>query len=238
VLAEAELQGNPAAHPGRFVATSVSDTGTGMSREVVARAFEPFFTTKAPGAGSGLGLSHVYGLVSQLGGIATLRSELGVGTTVTLYLPVALDAPPPPQEAVRTGGLAQVATRVLVVDDKPEIRQLAGTILRRAGYEVETAPGGAEALMLFESRERFDLIVSDVVMQGGLDGVALVRKLRADHPGLAALLVTGYAPDAAALEASGVPILAKPFTRQAMLSAVEGALSGAAQLSPAGPGRA
>jgi signal transduction histidine kinase/ActR/RegA family two-component response regulator len=238
VLAEAELQGNPAAHPGRFVATSVSDTGTGMSREVVARAFEPFFTTKSPGSGSGLGLSHVYGLVSQLGGIATLRSELGFGTTVTLYLPVAAEAPPAAPDPSRQDGPARAATRVLVVDDKPEIRQLAGTILRRAGYEVETAPGGAEALMLFEGGARFDLVVSDVVMQGGLDGVSLVRRLRAEHPGLAALLVTGYAPDSAALGASGAGVLAKPFTRQALLSAVEGALAGAGQLSPAGPGRA
>ncbi len=236
VLTEAELAANPTARPGRFVATSVSDTGVGMSAEVAARAFEPFFTTKAPGAGSGLGLSHVFGLVCQLGGLATLGSKLGLGTTVTLYLPIAADPPQAGADAPQPDAAKPRAHRILLVDDNPDIRQLAVTMLRRAGYEIESAPGSAEALELF-GRGRFDIVVSDVVMQGAMDGVELVRKLRAANPGLSALLVTGYAPDVGALGASGAAVLMKPFTRQALVSAVQAALSSASPVTAPFPMR-
>ncbi len=230
------------ARPGRFVAVSVADNGTGMSSEVVARAFEPFFTTKAPGAGSGLGLSHVFGLVSQLEGHVALRSGLGQGTTITLHLP-AVDLPQALPAAERSP-LARPTVppgvgerrRILVVDDRAEIRQLTRTILSRGGYAVEVAGDGAEAIAQWERGPRFDLLLTDVVLGGGGDGLALLRRFRESDPGLPGLLMTGYAPDVTALDAAGAAVLAKPFSRDALLGAVRTALeSGAVTATGRGP---
>jgi two-component system NtrC family sensor kinase len=247
-LDAAAVAANPDAKPGHYVATAVSDTGSGMSPEVLARAFDPFFTTKAPGSGSGLGLSHVFGLVTQLGGIVTLSSELGEGTTITLHLP-ARDAPPdeaprapedtatsPPMPPARQVGRPR---RVLVVDDKPDIRQLAKAMLTRAGLDVTVAAGSAEAIAAMGGGDRFDLLLTDVVMSGDLDGVALAAHLRAVDPAMSILLMSGYAPDPEAIRALGASLLAKPFNRQALLSAVTSALGEAAvseaRPAPTGP---
>jgi signal transduction histidine kinase/CheY-like chemotaxis protein len=237
-LGEADVAGTNA-RPGRFVAIAVADDGRGMPPEVAAQAFEPFFTTKQAGRSSGLGLSHVEGLMAQLGGRVRLSSEPGRGTTVTLELPATeapLPAPPPgtiaaravpPPPAARAVPPPPAAAlgrpRILVVDDEPEIRVLAGRVLARAGYEVTTAAGAAEAEAL-AAEGGVGLLLSDIVMPGGVDGVTLLRRLRRDAPGMPALLMSGYAPDLGALQAAGAGFLAKPFTRKALLDAVEAAL--------------
>jgi signal transduction histidine kinase len=221
----ADLAGS-GAEPGEFVSVSVTDDGAGMTAEVAAQAFEPFFTTKSAGRGSGLGLAHVEGLLVQLGGRVRLESAPGRGTTVTLDLPAtdepAAAEPPPPPEAAAAGPARR---RVLVVDDEPEIAALTRRMLAGAGYEATVAADAREALALVAAGARFDLLLSDVVMPGGPDGASLLRTLRARDPGLAAVLMSGYAPDVAALQAAGAGFLGKPFTRRALLDAVQQALA-------------
>ncbi|MBU8537344.1 hybrid sensor histidine kinase/response regulator [Falsiroseomonas tokyonensis] len=215
--------------PGRFVAISVTDNGRGMSSEIVARAFEPFFTTKTGRPASGLGLSHVGGLVGQLGGRVRLSSEPGTGTTVTLELPAMAATtrlPPASDEPASSLPAADVTTprRVLVVDDQPEIRALAERILIRAGYDVAVAACGAEAASRVEAGERVDVLLTDVVMPGEVNGLALLERVRCINPAVAGLLMSGYTPDTLTLNAAGAVFLPKPFTRQALLDAVKTAI--------------
>lgn len=230
------LSGNWTARPGSFVAISLTDTGIGMTGETAARAFEPFFTSKADGAGSGLGLSQVFGLMRQLDGHVVIRSAPGEGATVTLFLPaIAADAQAMPQEppvssasdtpeepppAPRPGG-----ARILVVDDQPEVRGVVETMLRSAGFFVVAVEGPAEALRVLEEDSTMDLVLSDVVMPGGMDGISLVRELRRKHPRLRMLLMSGYAPGIEALGSLEVGVVSKPFTRKTLVAAVRGALA-------------
>jgi signal transduction histidine kinase len=158
----------------RFVRIGVRDTGSGMPPEVAQRACEPFFTTKHGGGGSGLGLSQVFGLMHQLGGHVALDSAAGHGTEVTLHLPVApesAEAATPPGDAAGPPAAPPCPSgrRILVVDDQPEIRALARAMLSRAGHAVSTASGGQEALALLGAQDRFDLVLTDIVMPGDLD---------------------------------------------------------------------
>jgi signal transduction histidine kinase/CheY-like chemotaxis protein len=228
-----DLSENPAAQPGPFVAIALSDNGTGMTSETAARAFEPFFTTKAEGEGSGLGLSQVFGLMRQLRGHVTIRSALGAGTTVSLFLPAVMAgaapaaAPPhppaeptPPDPAPPTGRSA----RVLVVDDQAEIRSLVEHILTRAGFSVVLADGGDEAMRIFREDRGFDLVLSDVMMPDDVDGVSLARRLRALDPSVRLLLMSGYAPGLEQIDGLRISVVAKPFTRRKLLDAVDAVL--------------
>ena len=160
---------------GDYVCLSVSDTGSGMPPEVVARAFEPFFTTKPSGRGTGIGLASVYGFVKQSGGNATIYSELGHGTTVRLYLPRA-GADPARTGADTAKGTSEAAGEtVLVVEDNPELRTLSLDRLKRLGYRVIEADSGPAALAVLETGAKIDLIFSDVVMPGGISGYQLAR---------------------------------------------------------------
>ncbi|WP_439599127.1 ATP-binding protein [Falsiroseomonas sp.] len=218
---------------GDYVAITIKDNGAGMSEDVAARAFEPFFTTKPAGAGSGLGLSQVFGLVTQLGGRVALRSEAGESTTVTLYLPETQMSVAPPPDGVPAGGQGpgQAATapagaaRILVVEDQPEIRAMIERMLSRSAHRVRSVPGGREALALLEAGETFDLVLSDVLMPDDMDGVALARSIHALRPDLAVLLMSGYAPDGAVPDGAVKGFLRKPFTRRALQEAVEQALA-------------
>lgn len=230
------LSGNWTARPGSFVAISLTDTGIGMTGETAARAFEPFFTSKADGARSGLGLSQVFGLMRQLDGHVVIRSAPGEGATVTLFLPaIASDAhavtPQPPESregdtpegpppAPRPGG-----ARILVVDDQPEVRGVVETMLRSAGFLVVAVEGPAQALRVLEEDSTMDLVLSDVVMPGGMDGISLVRELHRKHPRLRTLLMSGYAPGIEALGSLEVGVISKPFTRKTLVAAVHGALA-------------
>ncbi|HEY0524742.1 MAG TPA: ATP-binding protein, partial [Stellaceae bacterium] len=178
--------------PGRYVAVSVEDTGEGMSPDVMARAFEPFYTTKDVGKGTGLGLSQVYGFVTQSGGHVEIDSKVGRGTTVSFYLPAvagveADDASEHSQDVKVTS----VGT-VLVVEDDPDVLQVAIETLRALGYDVLTADDGVSALQMLTRDQHIDVLFSDIVMPRGMSGVELARRARRIRPGLKVLLASGY----------------------------------------------
>ncbi len=176
--------------PGDYVAVSVGDSGDGMPPRVLERAFEPFFTTKEVGKGSGLGLSQVYGFVMQSGGHVAIKSEPGRGTTVTLYLP-AVDVPgdhPRKASAERPPPIG----KVLVVEDDPEVLDVAVETLRLLGYDVLTAADAGAALAILRREAGVDILFSDIVMPGGMDGVELARAASHLRPELRILLASGY----------------------------------------------
>ena len=208
---------------GDFVALSLIDTGTGIAPETLARVFEPFFTTKPVGKGTGLGLSQVHGFANQSGGAATVTSEMGKGTVVTIYLPRAQS------EAEQAAGDSEAAATepaqgtVLVVEDSREVADVTIALLEQLGYRVVRAENAAEALRHLEQGIAFDLMLSDIVMPGAMDGMALAHLCRERFPELPALLTSGYSQ--AALAADGqFDILRKPFEMSALENAIEQAL--------------
>jgi signal transduction histidine kinase/CheY-like chemotaxis protein len=203
------------------VLVSVHDTGTGMTPDIMERAFEPFFTTKEVGRGTGLGLSMVFGVVHQSGGAVRLRSQLGGGTTVSIYLPRAAHAPLPAAGGAESAGLhSGVGARILVVDDDASVRWVTAECLREAGYRVVEADSGRAALTLLERDDPYELVIMDNVMPG-LSGQDTVRLARRARPELKVLFLTGYA---ALREAGGDIWLQKPFKTQALAEAVLRAL--------------
>jgi signal transduction histidine kinase/CheY-like chemotaxis protein len=206
---------------GAFVAIAISDTGVGIPPEVKAKVFEPFFTTKEVGKGSGLGLSQAYGFATQSGGAIRLDSELGEGTTVTLYLP-AVEAPPPQPAALPAIVLEAVQTpgTVLVVEDDPEVAELAVQLIGDLGYDVRVAPTAHAALELLRHGGPIDLVFSDIMMPGGMNGVELGRAVRAHFPGVAILLATGYSEAGVGAEAKGFPLITKPYHSHELAAAI------------------
>jgi len=215
---------------GRYLLIGVADTGTGIPPEVLARVFEPFFTTKDVGRGSGLGLSMVYGFAKQSGGQAAISSEVGVGTTVRLLLPMASRgepaAPAPDAPAWQRRGL-----RALVVDDEPDVLATAARMLSQMGLQVTTALTAPDAAARLEGPDGFDLLFSDVRLPGPMDGVRLAALARAQTPGIGVLLTSGYTDHGAtALDGAdgclpgGTRFLAKPYTRHALHAALSALL--------------
>lgn len=204
--------------PGEYVRIAVTDTGDGMDDDTLDRAFEPFFTTKPAGEGSGLGLSMVHGFVHQSGGHVGIRSDPGAGTTVELLLPhhtEPADDQDDPEGEARTGKTVPRA-RILVVDDEDPVREYICTIVRSLGYEVEAEPRATSALARLRSGEPFDLLLSDVVMPGGMSGQQLAEAALEDRPGLPVLLVSGHAEEIAATDGQLDPrigFLRKPFRK-------------------------
>ena len=205
---------------GQYVSLSVSDTGTGMSAEVMAKAFDPFFTTKPLGQGTGLGLSMIYGFAQQSGGQARINSEIGRGTVVSLYLPrhfgenEAAEMPPDANPAPR----ARIAATVLVVDDEPTVRMLMTDVLAELGYTTLEATDGPSALRMLETNSAIDLLITDVGLPG-LNGRQVADAARALRAGLKVLFVTGYAENAVVdhghLE-PGMHVLTKPFALESL----------------------
>jgi PAS domain S-box-containing protein len=192
---------------GEFVALAVADTGSGIAPDLVDKVFDPFFTTKEVGKGSGLGLSQVHGFVHQSGGTVALNSELGRGTIVTLYLPRSHEDPAaseaePGNDEVGTG-------RVLLVEDNPEVAKATQLMLEQLGYSVRLVTDGAAALAAIDA-ERFDLVMTDIVMAGSVDGLGVATVIGQRKPDLPVLLVTGYS-DAASRVVGEFTILRKPF---------------------------
>ena len=213
---DAELHTDDADLPaGAYVRLSVADTGRGMTPDVLARAFEPFFTTKGPGKGSGLGLSAVYGFAQQSGGAARIESAPNRGTTVHLYLPQAMPAAVGERAPQPPAPLAERQATVLVVEDEEDVRQLAAEVLEEFGYQVLVAADAAAAKMLLEHNP-VDLLLSDIVMPGEMNGLDLAREARRRQKDLPILLMTGYAEalDRVAAQEPIVELLRKPFRPQ------------------------
>ena len=200
----------PEAISGAFVALSIADTGTGIEADILPRVFEPFFTTKGREHGTGLGLSQVYGFIRQSGGAVTVSSRLGEGTTITLYLPRSRAAVGQETEIRPPEEEARASETILLVEDNAEVQEVAASLLEQLGYRVCRTSDAMSALGLLAAGEPVDLVFSDIVMPGELDGLGLARRLAREYPALPVLLTTGYA--AAAIAAgSGFPILRKPY---------------------------
>jgi PAS domain S-box-containing protein len=217
---EAEVQ---EVTPGAYGVLRVSDTGIGMSEEVLARVFEPFFTTKDPGEGTGLGLASVYGTVRQSGGYVDVESEPGAGTTVLVHLPLA-DPLEPVERQQPEGELPFVPGRVLLVEDEDIVRALLTEQLEHAGHEVVAAGNAAEALDLLKVRD-FDALVTDVGLPG-INGATLADSVRTVHPELGVILISGYPGDLVGRSPSleGVQLLQKPFTSRELQQALASVL--------------
>ena len=214
---------------GHYVLIAVSDTGCGMDQIALQKAFEPFFTTKDVGKGTGLGLSQVYGFARQSGGHVRIYSEPGHGTTVKLYLPRCLDtrcvdtvAPQPENQASPRG-----SETVLLVEDHEDLLAYSAAVLRELGYRVLAAPDAAAGLALLGHEPEIDLLFTDMVLPGGVDGRQLAEEARRDRPGLKVLFTSGYARNAilrnGRLE-TGMDLLPKPFTGEALAARVRAAL--------------
>ncbi|PWC31544.1 hypothetical protein TSO221_33885 [Azospirillum sp. TSO22-1] len=226
----AYVDGHEELAPGDYVVVAVSDTGAGMSPEVLRRAFDPFFTTKAVGKGTGLGLSMVYGFMKQSGGHVNIYSEAGRGTTVRLYLP-RLHTPRAARSAAAAESTPPAAhgELVLVVEDNPDMRRVAVRQLVELGYRVEEAESGDRALARVGDGLRPDLLFTDVIMPGSLDGIELADRLRARIPGLPVLLSSGFT-ERAVLSTRvqdrpvGYTLLAKPYRKAHLAQALRRAI--------------
>ena len=214
--------------PGDYVVLAVSDTGIGIDDAVIQHVFEPFFTTKDVGKGSGLGLSMVYGFMKQSGGHARIYSEVGRGTTVRLYLPAERCTPGaadrPPVEALEGVGGPET---ILVVEDQDDVREIAVALLEDLGYRVIAAGEGQDALTILRSATDIDLLFTDIVMPGGMDGIRLAEVACHLRPGLPVVFTTGYA-EAAVLNQGDVKassnLVSKPYRRAELAVKVRQAL--------------
>jgi signal transduction histidine kinase/CheY-like chemotaxis protein len=212
---------------GDYLVIAFSDTGSGIAADVLPRVFEPYFTTKDVGEGSGLGLSQVHGFAHQSGGAIAIESELGKGTTVTLYLPAAhrprvVAASAPAEPAARASGRPAI---VLVVEDDIDVAAVAAELLRQWGFDVRLAYRAHAALDLLRKGERVDLIFTDVVMPDGMSGIELAEEVRRRFPDIPVLLATGYTAAALSAASSGLPIIAKPYRHDELRQRVDALLS-------------
>jgi PAS domain S-box-containing protein len=208
------LSGKPDGLKGEHVALQVSDSGQGMSPEVIERVFEPFFTTKSFGHGTGLGLSQVFGFAKQIGGGVEVESRPHKGATFTLYLPASRGAN---RDETRFNG-GNTLGRVLIVEDDTFVAELAAGMLAELGFESTVAHSATEALERLAGGEKPKLVFTDIVMPGGISGIELASKVRDRFPELPILLTTGYSEQVAS--AHGFPILQKPYEMGALASAV------------------
>ncbi|MFN4283464.1 MAG: PAS domain S-box protein [Alphaproteobacteria bacterium] len=219
---------NPSAAPGDYVMVAISDTGVGIAPENIDRVFDPFFTTKEFGKGTGLGLSMVYGFIKQSNGHVKIYSELGQGTTIKMYLPRAVDEPasadaPSAEGAATPGG----HERLLVVEDDALVRQSAETMLRGLGYDVTAVANGPAALDALRERPGFDLLFTDIVMPGGMNGRQLADRALEMLPGLKVLFTSGYTENAIVHHGrldAGLRFLGKPYRRQELARKIREAL--------------
>ena len=222
---------------GPFHVLRVTDTGTGMSAEVMSRLFEPFFTTKEPGRGTGLGLSTVYGIVQQSGGHITCRSAPGEGTTFVIRLPSTTELPGEVARPAEREPAAGMET-ILVIEDEAQVRELVRRILSVAGYSVLTAPTGEEGRALLKTRADVQMVITDLVLPGSVSGIDVARHTLADVRGIRLLCISGYSDElvtgASALLTSA-PFLQKPFSTQELLKKVRSVLDAPRKILPDRP---
>jgi CheY-like chemotaxis protein len=217
--------------PGEHVLLTVRDTGSGMDSETRRRLFEPFFTTKDTGKGTGLGLSTVYGIVRQSSGTILVDSSPGKGTTFSIYLPREQGpwqaAAPPP----RLQDKLQGSETILLVEDEEMVRQLAERVLREYGYTVLVASRGSEALEVSAGRsEPIEMMITDVIMPGGMNGKQLADRLQVSRPQMKVLFISGYADGSlfpGKEPEDRIELLEKPFSPQALVQRVRELLDGA-----------
>ncbi|MGO4717172.1 ATP-binding protein [Bradyrhizobium sp. 2TAF24] len=211
---------------GDFVAFRVIDSGEGMPPEVLARVFEPFFTTKPPGQGTGLGLSQVYGFAKQSGGAITIDTAPSLGTTITLVIPrvsqIAAAAALPAGDDRGMAAQPQALTaKVLLVEDSEEVAQVSREYLERLGHSVVTVTNGVDALAALSNVRGIDIVLSDIVMPGEMDGLDVARSMRTLFPGIPIILVTGYSASANAARREGFAVLRKPYNASRIAKAIE-----------------
>ena len=217
--------------PGHYVCVSITDNGSGMPPDVLAHVLDPFFTTKEEGKGTGLGLSMVYGFAKQSGGAVRLYSEEGHGTTVRLYFPIDdnVENPAPRDARVRRSFDRQGDETILIVEDRPDIAELARLFLDDQGYVTHVVHNARQALELLDTGVHVDLLYSDLIMPGGLNGVMLAREGRRRRPKLKVLLTTGYAESSIERTDAGgteFDVLSKPYNRQELTRKVRMVLDG------------
>jgi two-component system NtrC family sensor kinase len=205
---------------GEFVAIRVADTGCGIPADILPHVFEPFFTTKEVGKGTGLGLSQVYGFAKQSGGTATVTSTVGRGTVITLFLPRTQELPAPLIARMEPEAAPRRAGTVLVVEDSPEVAEVATAYFQQLGYMVKQVANAREALELLGNDPKIDLVFSDILMPGGMNGLELGHTIRRLYPAMPVLLATGYSDSARDAVQQGFVVLQKPFD----LAALERAL--------------
>jgi PAS domain S-box-containing protein len=223
ILDESFCQSQPGVRPGRYVRLAVSDTGMGMEESVRAQIFEPFFTTKQQGKGTGLGLAMVFGFIKQSGGHVTVSSELGRGSSFTIYLPEVRVSDPADKPSGASREVPPGSETILLVEDQADVRTLARHMLQMRGYQVLEAPNGTDAIRLVENHQGpIDLMVSDVVMPG-MGGRQLAEKIVALRPEIKVLFVSGYTDDAVmrhGIHSSETNFLQKPFTGESLAQKV------------------
>ena len=215
---------------GQYLCLSVADTGTGMSAEIIAKAFDPFFTTKPLGQGTGLGLSMIYGFTKQSGGQVRAHSQVGQGTTMSIYLPRYHGQAPQNHDDTQSTSIAVTAVgeTILIVDDEPTVRLLLADVLCDLGYDVLVAADSVEGLAALRSNARIDLLVTDVGLPGGMNGRQMADAGREIRPQLKTLFITGYAEHSVIGNGQlgpGMQVLTKPFAIETLISRVSGLMA-------------
>ena len=219
------VDSHPEAQPGEFVCITVGDTGMGIYPEYLPRIFEPFFTTKEAGKGTGLGLATVYGIVKQHQGWIEVSSQLGSGTTFKIFLPAGAPGVKQKLAPQMKASPAVGHEKILLVEDDADVRMVARDVLEASGYQIWEASNGLEALNVWKTNAaQIDLLLTDVIMPGGLNGRELSDRLRRERPGLKVILMTGYSPDLMVKIQPQSHILTKPFSMEGLTETVRNCL--------------